>query len=75
MQNNTCSTCIFWEPIQQTGPVVLSATSGTAKRGGFCHRYPPQSHLINLGGPSMHVQTMFPGTDESGWCGEHQKQG
>lgn len=75
MKDKRCKTCIYWEEIQTTGPVMLSVTSGSAPRNGWCHRYPPKSHVVNLGAGRMQVQNIFPGTEENGWCGEHQKEG
>lgn len=71
MKDKKCSTCVFWEEIEAAVP-MLSQTSGSKQRQGFCHRYPPQAHLIMQGNRGQ-AQSMFPGTTNDGWCGEHTK--
>lgn len=71
MQDKKCETCVFWEKIQQ-GVTLLSQTSGSRENQGFCHRYPPQSHLIAQGRQAQ-LQSMVPGTSGEGWCGEYTK--
>lgn len=73
MSANKCATCIFFEQVQQQGPVMLPA-KGDMQKQGWCHRYPPSSHLIVMQNGQGQLQSMHVGTTSAGWCGEYQKE-
>ena len=56
-KTDTCATCKYWNP--------ASADQGE------CRRRPPQAIVFKVGDDEK-IETRFPTTQGSDWCGEHE---